>query len=465
MALTKISATTRGFGALLNKLFFEDSGGRVVEGGALVDQDGDHTGSETNPLPTAPPYTQPRRLVGLNGEMVTLTPNSRLRGIFTFGVPEQSWNTTLSASGDGTASSVDGALTITGGTVDGGITRFESLDHPRYEPDRAFGWATASSGISATTGKVRIGCFTTWEGFFIEADTSTGVVTAYTRRTTGVVAPTPEDHTSGLGSATTTDTLAGTLTIPDGSDITKATLFDMWVQWRGVGEQLCLIDLQEAMITSRLGTASSLWSGNPAIPFAIEVERVSDAISVEFGCVDVSIYDGSSAEEDHDNYSITSGNVAALPNTEVPLLVLQAAGFLAGMACTRDHIIRLINDISCDKAATVRIYQGATVSNANVTWSIPDATRGLVLGIGSATATVSGGRKVFERKVASGVPVNIEAFSEPGAHLALRPTPGTLTTGANRGDPAYGETFVVTLQKTAGGTMTGSCIIQVGSVY
>ena len=411
--------------------------------------------------------TQIRRSVDLFGQPVAVQPHSKLSGLWTYGIPGNKWRVSNLSGGDGTASTVDGALRLTSGTVSGGITRIASKDHPRYEPDRQFGWATASSGLPTGVVKIRMGLFTTWDGFYLEWNGNDSSLKAYSRRTTGAVAPSPEDNTSGLGAATTTSTLLYTCTLPTGADPTKATLFDMWAQWRGVGDLLTLVDLGEAGITDRLGVAADIWCSNPALPFAIEVEATGAGASkaVEFGCADVTSYGsrhlGGEGDEEFDHIALPTSTVA-LDSTERPLIVLQAAGFLGGMACTRDHHIDRVLAITVDAAATVRIRRNAAVSNANVTWSLPEIDRGIVQGIGSNLATVTApGTLIFDRAFATNEKIDLTELPE----MLLRPIPGTLTTGANRGDPAYGETWTLTVQKTAGGAVNASCDVIVGSLY
>lgn len=419
-------------------------------------------------LTTTPLGTVPRRATDLFGQPVVTQQRSKLSGLWTYGIPAHKWRVSNLSGGDGTATTVDGALRVSSGTVSGGVTRVESKDHPRYEPDRMFGWVTATPGLPTGAVKIRIGLFTTWEGFYVEWNGNDQTVKAYTRRTTGVVAPSPEDHSSGLGAATITNTLAYACVLPAGADPTKATLLDQWVQWRGVGNLLTLINLEEAGVTDRLGIASNLWCSNPALPFAVEVEATAggSSKSVDFGCMDVTTYGAAhfgngDTDDDFDHRCFPSGTVA-LDNTERPLICFQAAGFLGGLPCTRDHHVDDVLAVTVDAAATVRIRRNATVSNAGMTWSIPESTRGLVRGIGSNTATITAaGDLVWSRLFTAGEKIDITGL--PWSQL--RPLPGTLTTGANRGNPAYGETWVITVQKTAGGAVNASADPILGSLY
>lgn len=409
------------------------------------------------------PATQRSR--DMLGQTSVVQPRNILAGVWTYGIPGHLWRVSTSGGGDGTAATVDGALRLASGTVDGGIVRIESKDHPRYIPDQMWGAGTASPALpigSAVT--IRIGQFTTWSGIYIEVDCSgSGTATLKTRRTTGIVAPSPEDHTSGLGAASTA-TASTALSIPAGVVLSKATLYDILALWRGVADQQVLFDLVQAGTTDRLGVASNLWTGQPALPFAIEVERHTPGANatVDFGCAFVKSW-GEPADG-FDYRPLESGNVT-LDNTERPLIVVQAAGFLGGQPCLRDHICDHIDSIQVDAAATVRVYRNATPSNANVTWSIPDATRGLVLGIGSNTATLTttGAELIVSRTMAANA---IATFEAPLLRsLRLRPVPGTLTTGANRGNPSYGETLVISIQKSVAGAVVASATPVIGSLY
>jgi hypothetical protein len=419
---------------------------------------------------TAIANTRPRRAATMNGEPVAAQSGTILSGLATYNIPTDIYRTGTTGGGNGTITSVDGMFRFTSGTVSGGIVYLETVAHPRYEPDHQFGWKIASNGMPAlgSSVKIRFGLFTTWEGFYVEYTGSDGALKSYTRRTTGIVAPSPEDHTSGLGAATITTTERGTCTLPAGCVLTKATLYDQYVQWRGVGDILVLLNLVEAHITSRLGVASDFWSGNPALPFRIEVEATANNASstVRFGCFDVATFDGGESALD----KVRTYRPIAVPidpvtvdNTERPILVIQAAGFLGGMPCTRDHFVESITGLTVDAAATVRIRYNATISNAGVTWSIPESTRGIVKGVGSNTATVSGGTVLWSKVFTAGQ--NYDLDNTKWAPTLVAPVPGTLTTGANRGNPAYGDTFCVTVQKSTGGSAIADAALLVRSVY
>ena len=405
----------------------------------------------------------PARSIDMAGIPTVTSPVSLLSGVFTYGIPAHKYRTTNLGGGDGTATSVDGALRISSGTVDGGITRFESKDHPRYVPDRMFGAVCATPGFPVEKKVIfRMGLFTPWNGMYLQVDCSTEprVVKMYSRTTTGVVAPGGEDHSSGLSGATTDDILQATCVIPRGSNLDYATLLDIWGQWRGVGNLRALIDVNLAGTTDRLGTASNFWTRNPALPFAIEMERKAsgDNAYVDIGCFDVSSYGAGPA--DWDDISLPSGSVA-LDATERPLIVFQAAGFLAGMPCTRDHRLERILSLTADFTSTVRIRRNPTISNANVTWSIPDSTRGIVQGIGSVTATTTGGDVLWSRAFATNDKIDLTDLPK----YPIRPIPGTLTTSTNRGNPAYGEIIAVTVQRSVAGTVNASCTPVLGSLY
>lgn len=394
------------------------------------------------------------------GELVTVSPQIRLQGIFTYGVPSHLWRSGNSGGGDGTVSSVDGALTLTSGSVDSGVTWLQSRPHPRYTSDSPFGFATATDGLPTGGATLRFGQFTEWEGVYLSIDLSTQVVTVYTRRTTGVVAPNPEDHTDGTGVATTTDTLAFTAQIPNGSDISYATLWDLYSQWRGVGNVKALVDLQRVGASERLGAASGLWSSNPALPFRIELERHpgGDDVTCQFGCMRIVSHEVNGSES-YDYIDVPSGDVT-IDGTERPLLVFQAAGFLAGLPCTRDHLVHKIRMMTADAKTVFRVRRLCTIGATGTTWSIPYPDRGFIKGIGSSTGTVTGGDVLYEEAVVANEKVrDIDLLN------AVRPVPGTATTGANRGDPTYGETWAVTAQKSAGGSAVVSCVVRIGSLF
>jgi len=424
------------------------------------------SGANTDSVPgrALPPYAAPRRYTDLFGQQVVVTPVEKLARIWTYGVAESRDRTGNDGGGDGVATTVDGALHLTSGTVDGGVTWLTSRDHPRYDPDCMFGLQTATPSLPiGSRVSVHIGLLTEWEGVYVVIDCFAETIKGYTRRTTGVVAPGSEDHSSGLGAAVTTDTLAFTAALPAGADMSYATLWDILTQWRGVGNQMLLVNLEEAGASDRLGKVSGLWSGNPALPIYLAIERQTpgDNAAIEFGCARVCSWDGSSGDDEYTFLPLNSETVASIDGTERPILVIQAAGFLAGMPCTRDHqLVKLVN-LSVSADTIVRVRHNATVSNTGVTWSIPEDDRGIVMGIGSNTATVSGGHVHYEAEWASGTSDTLVC----AAPVPIRPIPGTVTAGVNRGDPVYGGLIVITAEKASGTASDVATIALIGSKF
>jgi len=399
------------------------------------------------------------------GTPATVQPYSLFHGLFTYNVSGLLWRTSNAASGNGTATSVDGALTLTSGTVSGGSTVLESRRNLRYEPDRSIRYATATPGFpTGGAARVRFGQYTDTHGYFLVYDTSDGSLKLYTRNTTGIVAPGSEDHTDGTGAATTTDTLQATATLPSGADLTKATLFDIEAHWRGVGEIRCSINLVDGGGSARLGVSADLWSGNPGLPVRFEAiaDEASNSKTFNFGCVDMASMGGQGPV-----YVPQGANIVetAFDNTERPILVIQAAGFLGGMPCTRDSVLRAVG-YSVDAKATVRVYKGGTAASL-ASWANLDDSSAIIVGKGSVSSTWSAtGAILLHEEPFTAAGVGEAAFDpNPTAITYISPIPGTLTTGANRGDPAYGDLIVVTVQKSTGGTVNCAVHVEIGEDF
>jgi hypothetical protein len=187
--------------------------------------------------------------------------NSIFHGMFSFNIPVNVWYERFNDVEQAftNCTSVDGALVIEAGASLNDKTNLRSFRNPRYEPNRGYLYSTASI-LANPSGLMnrRFGAATNENGVFfsLESGTLKGVV-----RTTRVVGGTVEDKID--------------LDVT-GIDLSKGNIFDIQFQWRGVGDYVFYINLQEVGRFSYLGTRTELSMANPALPVFFESENLGD---------------------------------------------------------------------------------------------------------------------------------------------------------------------------------------------
>ena len=169
------------------------------------------------------------------------------------------------------ATSVNGALEMRAGATLSDASYLRSYRNPRYEPNRGMLYSTAMRFTNPSAAMVRrFGQFTKEAGTFFELDN--GVLYGVVRTT--------------VDSVTTDDRFFIRQDIRNNVfDLSKGNVFDIQWQWRGVGNYVFFVNLQEVVNTGYLGTKDELTMFNPALPVAFESINEGAMDEMVFGCV------------------------------------------------------------------------------------------------------------------------------------------------------------------------------------
>lgn len=292
------------------------------------------------------------------GRPKVINDNSIFHGMFTYNVPVSKWyeriNGVVQTSFTNT-SSVDGALRIEAGATLNDKTNLRSYRNPRYEPNRGYLYSTAAiiENPLATMNR-RFGTGTDENAVFFSLENGTlyGVV-----RTTRTVGGTTEDKI-------VLDTT--------GIDLSKGNVFDIQFQWRGVGNYIFYINLQEVGNTNYLGTLDELSMSNPALPCFFESENLGDNDQMRFGCVDVTTEGGEANGKTYGSIGVdTNTGSVAITGYNQPIISVRSKTTVGGLINTRDTLALLASGYG-DQKAILRVWSTrdfTAITDGTQTWT------------------------------------------------------------------------------------------------
>lgn len=268
---------------------------------------------------------------------------SIVHGMFTYNVPVITWYETFNgAIQDFTnATSVNGKLNLVAGATNTDITYLRTFRNPRYEPNRGYIYSISAFLPNPTaSGNRKWGYFTTESGVFFSLES--GILKAVIRTTIDSV---------------TSDTkiIIDTTDI----DLSKGNLFDIQMQWRGVGLYGFYINQKLVQVYDTLGTMVDLTIFNPANPIAFECENLGDNVVIQCGCVDISTEGGQREDKTYGSISMTSeeGQVSVPGPSQfnVPILAVRSKLTVNGLINTRDTLALLATGYA-DQRAFIRVW-------------------------------------------------------------------------------------------------------------
>ena len=291
------------------------------------------------------------------GRPKAIIDNSIFHGMFTYNVPipvwEESLNGTVQAFAN--ATSENGKLVLASGATLNDLSRLRTYRNPRYEPNRGHLYSTSIFLPAPTAaGARRFGFFTAESGCYFEADASGlyGVV-----RTT-IDAVTTEDRY---------------LIDTTGVDLTKGNVYDIQMQWRGVGNYKFYINLTLVKEIEYQSTLDELSSFNPAAPVAFESENLGANVDLVCGCVDVTSEGGKDNGKTYGSVGISNllGQVLAPADENVPIIAIRSKLTVGGLINTRDTLALLATAYS-DQNMVFRIWATrdfTAIVDGTQTWS------------------------------------------------------------------------------------------------
>lgn len=295
------------------------------------------------------------------GRNKSIIDTSILHGMFTYGVPVDKWIETHSGAEQSSfsyASSIDGELIFNSSqSLDESIV-LKTMRNPRYQPNRGHLY---SSSIflrdSSFSGVRRFGYFTEESGSFFEL-TNLGLFAVV--RTT-------------IGGTTTDDRKK--IDIPVGVNIENGNVYDIQMQWRGVGNYTFYINLQPVAKFDYLGNSQNLSIFNPANPISFECINKGDTVSIGCGCVDISSEGGDQKGGAYGSIGLNNNSgqisIPGSSNYNNPIIAVRSKKTVNGRLNTRDTLALLASAYS-DERSILRVWATrdfSAISSNDQNWS------------------------------------------------------------------------------------------------
>ena len=267
--------------------------------------------------------------------------DSIFHGMFTYNVPADNWYEMIDDVEQASfisATSVDGKLVLASGALDD-KRQLRSFRNPRYEPNRGHLYSTSAflpnkSALAERT----FGMFTAESGigFRLRA----GILYSVRRTTIQGV----------------TSDIEVVIDVPVDIDLEKGNVFDIQLQWRGVGSYFLYINLKIVSVLELLGTLDELSMFNPAMPCAFESINQGDAVDLVIGCVDVTSEGGNDEGKTYGSIGIsTQTGSVAISGFNVPVIVTRNKSLFGALINTRD-VLSLLATAYGDQRCVFRVW-------------------------------------------------------------------------------------------------------------
>lgn len=270
-------------------------------------------------------------------------PYSLFHGMWTYDIPNNMWFTFE----NGVQTYASTAIASVGGAGHVGTTaaitsaRLESRQCPRYQPNRGHLFSTALWAANKLANGVREwGMFTTESGVFFRLK-SDGLLYAV-RRSAGVEVYEQLIDTS----------------LVQGFDVEKNNIYDIQFQWRGAGNYVFFIGDPVSGVSRKvhtvdlLGKLTALSMENPALPVSFQCTRVTEDVTLNMGCVDVTAENG---QRDSGQYSSAYAEAVTRNGTDQPVIIIKVPPLINGRINTRDLELGRIS-VVCNKKATFKVW-------------------------------------------------------------------------------------------------------------
>ena len=334
--------------------------------------------------------------IGLDawGRPKTTSDYSILHGMFTFNVPITTWKETINGTEalPTNSTSVNGKLNMTSGATLNDDTILDTYRNPRYQPNRGHLYSTSvflpdpeNSGIR------RFGFFTEESGTFFELRNDS--LFAVVRTTINAVVENDEHFIDAS---------------QIGIDLSKGNVYDIQMQWRGVGNYKFFINLKEVKKINYLGTRTELTMFNPANPIAFQCINKGDEVIIQCGCVDVTSEGGDTNGKTYGSIQVEneSGQVSVTGFNQ-PVLVVRNKKIVGGQRNTRD-VLALLASAYSDQKSMLRIWSTRDITAITlndqvwkdygdghleyIVYNTPAVTTPMTFDIAKATPAIFGSR-------------------------------------------------------------------------
>lgn len=260
------------------------------------------------------------------GRQKVVNDESLFHGMFTYSIPPTRWFESVNGveqTSFSAATSVNSKLNLTSSS---NTVNLQSFRYPRYQPNRGILYSNSVFLPNPMADGVRdFGIFTAENGVFFRLK-SDGLYAC--RRFT-------------VDSLTTT--LEFKIEDTFGLDFSKGNIFDIQMQWRGVGNVYFFGGDADEQVSKMLycmkllNTNDELSIQNPALPIAFECISGADDVTIQCGCVDLSTEGGSRTNRTYGSLttSTESGQVQ-VNDFNQPVLAVRSNKVLGGKINTRD---------------------------------------------------------------------------------------------------------------------------------
>lgn len=243
--------------------------------------------------------------------------------------------------------SIDGKLEISSGAILNDYSYLMSRRHPRYQPNRGHLYSSSIFLPSKNSIGIRnFGIFNELNGAFFSLEN--GILYAVIRTTVNSITSEPfkeaiDFEALGLSSV----------------DLEKGNIYDIQMQWRGVGNIKWfigdpLLGTSKLVATyEHLNTDTELSISNPSLPVGYEcINTNGTEVEIQSGCVDVTTENGFKGNRSY--ASATTGELA-INTAELPMIAFRIPHLFNGVMNTRDLVLTAI-DAYADVNSVVRVY-------------------------------------------------------------------------------------------------------------
>lgn len=338
------------------------------------------------------------------GQQKVSIDQSLLGMVWTYDVPKRGnkeliWNGTdhIEQPTFVNATSVEGALRLTSSDTLDQRTMLRSLQHVRYQSDRGYKYASSMILPDLTNrGTRRWGAFIPCNGVFLEL---VGNGTDYTLNF--VV----RNHWKD-------DRVDITSYIPEGANISKGNLWDIQMEWRGIGDYKVFFNLKLVYHHKYVGTLDKVHLENPSLPAGFECINQGDEVVLKSGCIDITSEGGAGEKRYYGSVStgtslITTTNTndrgTAVIAFRLPKKInygelvdpetgLPDAGGTNGVCYSRDTVLDAITSFCKDESFTiVSAARGVYVPNLAGIPTNSDPTLGWATSVDSYVEYMIGG--------------------------------------------------------------------------
>lgn len=234
--------------------------------------------------------------------------------------------------------SVNGMLKCQGAV--GELRYLHSRRHPRYQPNRGHLFSCSMILPDANLAvNQEFGLISPHSGVFFRINAGKVYIV---RRTS---------FDSGAGYVTTD--YPTEVFMPDGFDITKGNIFDIQMQWRGVGNFKYFFNIDHVEVMDMLGTLDVVSVIEPALPIGFTTDGLATMYCV---CADITSEGGQKENRQYISTatSTDSGSISA-SGFNFPIIAVRVTEEFRGLPNNRDMVLTRVTGYS-DQKSVMRIW-------------------------------------------------------------------------------------------------------------